>query len=60
DLICGKAAVGGNYNSTRDTTAHPQIKLYPINMLPEVGRMIRHVGRGNLPENVCLSKAGYE
>ena len=20
DLICGKAAVGGNYNSTRDTT----------------------------------------
>ena len=35
--------------------AHPQIKLYPINMLPEVGRMIRHVGRGNLPENVCPS-----
>lgn len=40
--------------------AHPQIKLYPINMLPEVSRMIRHVGRGNLPENVCLSTAGYE
>lgn len=34
--------------------AHPQVKMHPINMLPEVGRMIRHVGRGKLPENVCL------
>lgn len=34
--------------------AHPQIKLCPVNMLPEVGRMIRHVGRGSLPENVCI------
>lgn len=34
--------------------AHPQTKLCPVNMLPEVGRMIRHVGRGKLSENVCM------
>lgn len=33
---------------------HPQVKLCPVNMLPEVRRMILHVGRGNLPENVVL------
>lgn len=35
-------------------SAHPQVKLCPINMLPEVLRMVYHVGRGQLPENVCL------
>ena len=34
--------------------AHPEVKLCPVNMLPEVGKMIRHVGRGRLPENVIL------
>ena len=33
---------------------HPQVLLIPINMMPAVERMIRHVGRGNLPENVQL------
>lgn len=37
-------------------TAHPQVTLVPINMPPEVERMIRHVGRGQLPENIRLSK----
>ena len=36
-------------------TAHPEIELCPVNMLPEVERMIRHVGRGQLPENVKLA-----
>lgn len=36
--------------------AHPQVVLIPIHMLPDIERMIRHVGRGNLPKNVCLSK----
>lgn len=36
-------------------TAHPEIELCPVNMLPEVERMIRHVGRGQLPENVKLT-----
>ena len=31
DLICGKAAVGGNYNSTRDNIFHLERKgLYGI------------------------------
>jgi anti-sigma regulatory factor (Ser/Thr protein kinase) len=34
--------------------AHPQVKLTPVNMLPDVARMIRHVSRGTVPENVNL------
>jgi hypothetical protein len=34
--------------------AHPHIILTPINMFPDVERMIRHVSRGNIPENVKL------
>ncbi|MBQ6886514.1 MAG: DUF4325 domain-containing protein [Lachnospiraceae bacterium] len=34
--------------------AHPQVVLCPMHMVPEVERMIRHVGRGKLPENVRL------
>jgi hypothetical protein len=34
--------------------AHPQVKLTPVNMLPDVARMIRHVSRGKVPENVNL------
>ena len=34
--------------------AHPNVLLCPINMLPTVERMIRHVGRGSLPENVRI------
>lgn len=33
---------------------HPQVLLRPINMIPQVERMIRHVGRGQLPDNVLL------
>lgn len=33
-------------------TAHPQVILCPINVTPDVERMIRHVGRGHLAENV--------
>lgn len=33
-------------------TAHPQVILCPVNVVPDVERMIRHVGRGNLPENI--------
>lgn len=32
--------------------AHPQVILCPINVVPDVERMIRHVGRGHLPENI--------
>lgn len=32
--------------------AHPQVVLYPVHFLPDVERMIRHVGRGKLPENI--------
>lgn len=34
--------------------AHPNVILHPVNTLPTVERMIRHVGRGNLPENVRI------
>ena len=34
---------------------HPQVLLRPINMLPQVERMIRHVGRGRSAENILLS-----
>lgn len=34
--------------------AHPQVMLHPVNMLPVVARMIRHVSRGTIPENICL------
>ena len=37
------------------TREHPEIIVRPINMIPEVERMIRHVSRGHIPENVCLS-----
>ena len=33
---------------------HPQVTLRPVNMIPEVERMIRHVSRGQIPGNVCL------
>lgn len=32
--------------------AHPQVRLLPVNMLPEVERMIRHISRGNMPQNI--------
>jgi hypothetical protein len=38
--------------------AHPQVTLTPVNMLPDVERMIRHVSRGNIPENVNIEKKG--
>lgn len=34
--------------------AHPEVLLEPVNMHPDVERMIRHVGRGILPQNVNL------
>lgn len=34
--------------------AHPQVTLCPINMIAEVERMIRHVTRGRMPENVRM------
>ena len=33
---------------------HPQVTLRPVNMIPEVVRMIRHVSRGQIPGNICL------
>ena len=33
---------------------HPKVLLRPINMLPQVERMIRHVGRGQSAENIIL------
>ena len=36
--------------------AHPQVVLHPVNMLPVVARMIRHVSRGTIPENICLEQ----
>lgn len=33
---------------------HPQVLLRPINMLPQVERMIRHVGRGQSAENIIF------
>ena len=38
--------------------AHPQVILYPVNMEREVARMIRHVGRGRLAENVRPQAVG--
>ena len=34
--------------------AHPQVTLCPINMISEVEQMIRHVSRGQMPENVRM------
>lgn len=39
------------------TREHPQVTVRPVNMTPEVERMIRHVSRGHIPENVCLSES---
>ena len=33
---------------------HPQVLLRPINMLPQVERMIRHVGQGQSAENIIF------
>lgn len=33
---------------------HPQVLLRPINMLPQVERMIRHVGQGRSAENIIF------
>lgn len=33
-------------------TAHPQLILHPVNVAPDVERMILHVGRGRLSENI--------
>lgn len=35
-------------------SAHPSVKLLPRNMNASVLRMVRHVGRGHLPENVLI------
>ena len=35
-------------------TEHPQVLLRPVNMLPQVERMIRHVGRGESAENIVF------
>lgn len=32
----------------------PKVILRPINMIPEVERMIKHVSRGKIPENVYI------
>lgn len=37
-------------------TANPNILLRPINMVPVVEKMIRHVGRGTLASNVVLNR----
>ncbi|MGN0342223.1 MAG: STAS-like domain-containing protein [Roseburia sp.] len=34
--------------------AHPEVMLRPVNMLPQVERMIRHVGRGKSAENIIF------
>lgn len=39
-------------------TAHPQVILCPVNMEREVARMIRHVSRGCLAENVRPQAVG--
>ena len=33
---------------------HPKVLLRPINMLPQVERMIRHVGQGQSAENIIF------
>lgn len=35
---------------------HPQVTLCPINMIPDVERMIRHVNRGQMSPNIRLEK----
>ena len=37
--------------------AHPEVLLRPVNMRAQVERMVGHVGRGKLPENVRLPEA---
>lgn len=37
--------------------AHPQVVLCPINMISEVEQMIRHVSRGQMPENVRVAES---
>ena len=37
DLFCGKAAVGGNYNSTRDT--YVDLRIYAENILMHVSHI---------------------
>ncbi len=37
-------------------SANPQVMLHPVNMAAEVERMIRHVTRGCMPENVRMEK----
>lgn len=39
--------------------AHPQVVLRPVNMIPGVERMIRHVGRGCLPDNVRMEESDF-
>lgn len=34
--------------------AHPEVMLRPVNMLPQVERMIRHVGRGESANNIIF------
>jgi anti-sigma regulatory factor (Ser/Thr protein kinase) len=34
--------------------AHPEVTLSPINMLPGVGRMIKHISRGEIAPNIRL------
>lgn len=36
-------------------STHPQVILCPVNVAPDVERMIRHIGRGHLPENIKWS-----
>lgn len=38
--------------------AHPQVTLCPVNMEQDVSRMVRHVGRGCLAENVRPQAVG--
>jgi hypothetical protein len=39
--------------------AHPDIMLTPVNMISDVARMIRHVSRGNIPDNVHLEETEH-
>ena len=41
DLICGKAAVGGNYNSTRDTTLLQEYSM----QLGKIGSNLNQIAR---------------
>ena len=47
DLICGKAAVGGNYNSTRDNTARANklnVYYYIRHLLTELPKLLDENG----------------